>query len=191
MPSGTPKAQRLTEYREVFLRELLNGDRSEQDFSITARHQMNEMVRFGWIESVQRKGHCVYRISEAGRTQLWEMKGKPMPVINPPSPPDVIGEIAAERVGQIEREGYSLEHDDAHNDGELARAAAVYAEYAMDDGKHRSAKRYEAAKRAPGAWPWEAIYFKPKTRRRDLIRAAALIVAEIERLDRAAAKENG
>jgi hypothetical protein len=35
-------------------------------------------------------------------------------------------------------------------------------------------------------WPWHDDWWKPKDRRRDLIRAAALIVAEIERLDRAA-----
>ena len=34
-------------------------------------------------------------------------------------------------------------------------------------------------------WPWAASWWKPKNRRRDLVRAAALIVAEIERIDRA------
>jgi hypothetical protein len=37
-------------------------------------------------------------------------------------------------------------------------------------------------------WPWEDKWWKPKDRRRDLVRAGALIVAEIERLDRLAAK---
>jgi hypothetical protein len=44
--------------------------------------------------------------------------------------------------------------------------------------------------RLSGAWPCNEAAYKPKTRQRDLISAAALIVAEIERLDREkAAKE--
>jgi hypothetical protein len=34
----------------------------------------------------------------------------------------------------------------------------------------------------PGGWDWS--WFKPTTPRRDLVKAGALIVAEIERLDR-------
>ena len=37
----------------------------------------------------------------------------------------------------------------------------------------------------PVGWPWHRQWWKPKNARRDLVRAAALIVAEIERLDRA------
>lgn len=69
----------------------------------------------------------------------------------------------------------------------MALAAAAYC---------MSAARPKLFKRSPGAafavppmWPraWDLERWKPKDRRRDLIRAAALIVAEIERLDRAAA----
>jgi len=35
-------------------------------------------------------------------------------------------------------------------------------------------------------WPWAEKWWKPKNERRDLVKAAALILAEIERLDRAA-----
>lgn len=38
-----------------------------------------------------------------------------------------IERIAAERTRQIEREGYTPEHDDTHDGGELALAAACYA----------------------------------------------------------------
>lgn len=33
-------------------------------------------------------------------------------------------------------------------------------------------------------WPWDAKWWKPKNTRRDLVRAGALIVAELERMDR-------
>jgi len=38
-------------------------------------------------------------------------------------------------------------------------------------------------------WTWERAWWKPTTRRRDLVKAGALILAEIERLDRAAAPQ--
>jgi len=94
------------------------------------------------------------------------------------SAPTVVDEIAAERRRQIDAEGWTPEHDDEHADGSLALAATVYASglpVADDQGELTVIGQL---------WPWEWS-FKPKGRRRDLIRAAALIVAEIERLDRA------
>lgn len=96
---------------------------------------------------------------------------------------NVIDEIAAERHRQVEAEGWTPEHDDAHTKGEMAKAAACYAEWAgktapvlVGDVRSGGGK--------PLNWPWSAAWWKPKDRRRDLIRAAALIVAEIERIDR-------
>ncbi|MGA9855078.1 MAG: hypothetical protein WBR29_07375 [Gammaproteobacteria bacterium] len=81
--------------------------------------------------------------------------------------------IIAERFRQIEVEGWSIVHDDtAHAAGELANAGAHYAFYAGRDVA------------APSTWPWSHQWWKPQNFRRDLVRAAALIVAEIERFDR-------
>lgn len=93
----------------------------------------------------------------------------------------VIDEIAAERRRQMEVEGWSAEHDDEHKRGEMARAAACYA-YA--NGFPDYGRSAYSANPPPMIWPWDKKWWKPKTPRRDLIRAAALIVAEIERLDR-------
>lgn len=106
----------------------------------------------------------------------------------------VVEEIAAERRRQIEAEGWTAEHDGGHNKGELAFAACSYAMNAalaskfVGNGTIRPDKieASAAATPAPFGWPWSREWWKPKGRRRDLIRAAALIVAEIERLDRAA-----
>lgn len=87
-------------------------------------------------------------------------------------------DIAAERRRQIEVEGWSSGHDDTHPNGELALAAGCYALHAAGSGK-------EYLPMIWSAWPWHKGWWKPKNKRRDLVRAGALIVAEIERLDRA------
>lgn len=102
-----------------------------------------------------------------------------------------IEEIAAERQHQIEKEGWSESHDDSHNRGQLARAAAAYA-YTSTINAHTLDQHAQAVSGyTPGIrslvadlWPWDSRWFKPQNRRRDLVRAGALIVAEIERLDR-------
>ena len=91
----------------------------------------------------------------------------------------IIQEIAAERRRQIEVEHNFAAYDDRYTRGELALAAASYAISAT-----RSAHQQLIAL----IWPWAEHWWKPKTPRRDLIRAGALIVAEIERIDRADAK---
>jgi hypothetical protein len=90
----------------------------------------------------------------------------------------VVAEIEAERRRQIETEGWTPRHDDEHSEGDLAQAAACYARSAANPGLYHRAN-------VPTGWPWDAFWWKPTDQRRDLIKAAALIVAEIERLDRA------
>lgn len=95
-------------------------------------------------------------------------------------------DLAGERHRQIAEEGFDTEHDDAHANGEIARAAACYAaSAALDDDRAPSAYFEEVLE---WLWPWSVQWWKPKDRRRDLVRAGALIVAEIERLDRSAAR---
>lgn len=93
-----------------------------------------------------------------------------------------IRDVIAERLRQQLEEGFTPEHDDKYTEGELPAAAASYAEFAS----YSDATRERNAGRVVTGWPWAADWWKPKTRRQDLVRAAALIVAEIERLDRAA-----
>jgi hypothetical protein len=94
---------------------------------------------------------------------------------------DALVLITAERDRQVSAEGWSQEHDDAHDYGELARAAAMYA-----TPKAFRPDRTHAG--VPFGWPWDAKFWKPTPddRIRELVKAGALIVAEIERLRRAA-----
>ena len=96
----------------------------------------------------------------------------------------ILAEIAVERARQVTEEGWTPEHDDQQQQGELAIAAAAYAEHAgrFDDGPGYTSTE---PRRLPARWPWAWSWWKPQNRRRDLVRAAALIVAEIERIDRA------
>jgi len=99
-----------------------------------------------------------------------------------------ITDVLAERQRQIEVEGWEAAHDDSHRDASLAEAAVCYASnYASRAfcslAGWTPACSYEDAP-APAEWPWDESMWKPKNPRRDLVRAAALLIAEIERLDR-------
>jgi hypothetical protein len=91
---------------------------------------------------------------------------------------DVIGERRRQQLS----EGFSDSHDDKHNYGELADAAATYA--MRPSFRRLEMSPYDQRKIWQSLWPWEVKWWKPKDRRRDLVRAGALIIAEIERLDR-------
>lgn len=96
---------------------------------------------------------------------------------------EIVAAVAAERDRQVSEGGYSAEHDDEHDDGEIAWAAACYAAPALvlcEDN--------DVGEVVP-AYPWdggdgERPPRHGKDRTRDLIRAAALCIAEIERLQR-------
>lgn len=83
--------------------------------------------------------------------------------------------IAAERNRQIEAEGWTPEHDDEHTRGEMVDAAACYCFPGLKDQ----------------FWPsgWDASWFKPGPASasgtiRNLVKAGALIAAEIDRIQR-------
>lgn len=96
-------------------------------------------------------------------------------------------DVLAERRRQIEAEGYDPENDDAHVLGEIGAYAAYYA---MPPG----VREWPATETGyadtfgeaivPGGWTPP----RPGDRRRELVKAGALILAEIERIDRAANK---
>lgn len=86
-------------------------------------------------------------------------------------------DVFAERQRQKEVEGWNTNHDDGHDCGEMASAAACYALHTEPVGNVGDYLRF---------WPWDSRWWKPRDRRHNLVRAGALILAEIERWDRAA-----
>jgi len=103
-------------------------------------------------------------------------------------------DVQIERYRQVYEEGWTAEHDDKHNSGELALAAGWYALNSphvgagdcVGIGNGSAADKLFHDAYSAYCWPFDLKWWKPKSQRQDLIRAAALIIAEIERLDRAA-----
>ena len=112
-------------------------------------------------------------------------------------------DVVNERNRQIEEEGWNKDHDSSHTDSSLALAGACYAipdkllkmekrSYAVDVAIRGDTPIWKYMKeKVPKLWPesWHIMWWKPKTRRENLVRSAALIIAEIDRLDNSEATE--
>lgn len=102
--------------------------------------------------------------------------------------------IAEERQRQIDKEGYTFEHDDNHEDGELALAAAIYASPSLLYEKTETAQGVHFDVVDDMGWnldlPFHGNMRQPNyqvartKRKRQLVKAGALIAAEIDRLQR-------
>lgn len=86
---------------------------------------------------------------------------------------DALRDVIAERQRQVSVKGWMPDHDDTYTCGELSGAAISYIE----------------PMEAVFYWPaeWHDDSFKPSDERRNLVKATALLLAEIERLDRISA----
>ncbi len=108
-----------------------------------------------------------------------------------PTNADGVALIAAERSRHFSEEGWTSSLDDEQKNGELAEAAACYALYAVTQTR----LGFNPQGTPPDVlahWPWEEHAWKPRHRIRNLVRAGALIAAEIDRLRRLeAGKTNG
>lgn len=95
--------------------------------------------------------------------------------------PESIRGVVEERIRQVLGEGRSGDNDDLYDLGQLASAAGCYAMHTL---------AYPAGDPPPN-WPWQAQYWKPSAdRRRNLQKAGALILAELDRLDRLESKKH-
>lgn len=91
-----------------------------------------------------------------------------------------VSDVLTERQRQIEVEGWTPDHDDEHGDGSMSIAAACYALADRPALAVQTVKLHDL-----WLWTgWAASWFKPRDKRRNLVRAAALLLAEIERIDR-------
>lgn len=105
--------------------------------------------------------------------------------------------IHDERVRQIEEEGWTPEHDAEHHvHGALLDAARCYITSAEATQYSANNVTFDGGWRpregTPSDWPWEPSSWKPTGDPvRDLVKAGALIAAEIDRLTRASKQPEG
>lgn len=86
--------------------------------------------------------------------------------------------ITEERLRQIAEEGWTAEHDDQHVNSELLSAAVCYVDETHGDMSAQLTANVQ------GLWPWDDSWWKPEGPIRNLVKAGALIAAEIDRLQR-------
>lgn len=92
--------------------------------------------------------------------------------------------IAAERERQVSVEGWTPEHDDTHHDASLTRAGMSYT-YSARRQILGATKEFGLLKPWQSLWPWHDEWWKPSADPiRNLVKAGALIAAEIDRLQR-------
>lgn len=111
---------------------------------------------------------------------------QPVPLFRSPAQAVDLGTgvkaIAAERERQLQAEGFTRDGDQQYRRGELAKAATAYVQLAAMDLE--AGTRNHIAWREPAAvWPWAPEWWKPVDARRDLVRAGALIAAQIDAID--------
>ncbi|MBA1302736.1 hypothetical protein G7028_29860 [Pseudomonas carnis] len=97
--------------------------------------------------------------------------------------PASLQSVLAERIRQIQVHCFYPEQDEEYVNGDLAQAGACYA----IEAAKQAPETEDAMRLVPEAWPWMAASWRPHDQRRNLVKAGALILAEIDRLDRAAA----
>ncbi len=122
----------------------------------------------GWIEDVSFDRPCM---PEGSVRNLREFHAAPVLTA-------AARDVLAERLRQVEVEGFTPVRDDEYLDGELAAAGGSYALHAFD-------RRIALT---PAWWPWQRAWWKPGTPRQMLVKAGALILAAIEQIDRRAAR---
>jgi hypothetical protein len=94
--------------------------------------------------------------------------------------------VIAERMEQVEIHGHTLARDAQYQPFDLALAAKAYADAAIDQLTGLTAAAgYDLPQADPDIWPWHPAGWKPGTPRANLVKAAALIWAAIDRLDHA------
>ena len=124
-------------------------------------------------------------LEAAQEDQTWRIR-RVYAVVDEPVVTGAAVDVIAERQRQVVTEGWTTQHDDANDTGTLAAAASAYSLYAADELNPHSQGDGDYERSQPEMWPFKMHWWKPEDPRRALVKAGALILAEIERIDRAA-----
>ncbi len=121
-----------------------------------------------WEYPVQASRHIVAEWEEMERKLVdLEMNSHPRVATGA----NGVGLIMAERQRQISGEGFSSKHDDTWANGEMGEAAMCYLLAQSND-----------VDTCLWLWPWAPEWFKPGDHKRNLVKAGALIAAELDRV---------
>ena len=134
--------------------------------------KLSEMKQQANVVIDRMSEHFGISYSKERREELLSMLVGVIKDFPPPDPNDGAALISAERSRQMKEEGWSSSHDDQWRNGELATVAVCYV---LND--------------TFGVWwptSWDKKWWKPKDKIRNLVRAGALIAAEIDRLQKLA-----
>lgn len=176
MTTQSPSPDALLPTREQIIAELMKAIQRLLDSADSVANDFNTAEMDDHIIYVT---HC-----------LQQLRNTPAPSAEQPTTAREGCElIAQERRRQIEQEGWTPKHDDTHDEAELAKAAAHYVLFASKQKSQRERERGILGSGALG-WPWDREWWKPSLgnsdtdRIRELVKAGALIAAEIDRLNR-------
>ena len=164
------------------------ADMIENKCSFMSQHGMAQAIRAIDVDEVLAglRPRCAECDCEDGNCTWIKSGSDPVAQLMDADTPRAWTDVLDERKRQTTVEGWTPEHDDEHDEGELAAAAGSYAINAAC-----MLSPYDGVPRdeLPDTWPpeWDVKWWKPSpdNPRRDLVKAGALILAEIERLDRA------
>ena len=157
----------------IFSFRLASGDfQSELKIPVPRTKAEQKKAVKGWLDLMA----TAFRVGADHISANLELE--PLPSLTD----KVMERIAAERLRQIEEEGWTIEHDDQFPPGTLARAGASYA---LMGGETDRFRKTHGVDHPPSFWPWPGRAWNPNDRKRDLERAAALVVSELEKIERA------
>lgn len=140
-------------------------NRGGQAYCVKDGVQVNPMYARGWNDY---RAKSLQSDTPATDAFLAEVRAQGVKSLS-----NAVQSVIAERQRHQSAEGWTPEHDDQYSKSQLLWASSCYVLNAI-----------HPFNRIPFGWPWTPEWWKPTNPRRDLVKAGALILAEIERIDR-------
>lgn len=162
-PATRPRPQPPAPWERVTRQQVAPNAETAVDVAIALGVGLSDR-RTGWIE--QQSGRVLVTVS--GIVDASRQSGAAL--------------IARERSRQIAEEGYTPEFDRAYEGLQLTWAALAYVENAIQHVLEPKSGWLNETDPVPAYWPWSVETWKPNGYIDDLVRAGALLAAELDRI---------
>lgn len=162
--------------------DFINTSECLKDLIRQALGLMDEEISWWHIINIETK-----KVITGSPDQAFDAPSVPKSILIPKDK-DGTELVTNERRRQIQEEGWTSEHDDEHDEGQIAKAAACYIDVALtglviDDASYFHEQ--PSYNRGPAHWPWDRTWWKPSDDPiENLTKAGALTIAEIDRIKR-------